>query len=164
VNKCPTATNDTIKCKPTSRQPDCPKNGTLYPSTAWFGECAPVQNDAMSEWTADEKLGYAYLEQNHDKHYSFLLDFINNGLQLFFMAISGLILNFLFVFLMSKWPNVVGMVALFIMEFLQFVIVLAFLYFAVRGEDVVRNYFIGGAILFTAVGIIFNCLLYCFWD
>ena len=80
VNKCPTAANDTIKCKPTSHQPDCPKSGTLYPSLAWFGECAPVQNDAMSAWTADAKLGYAYLEQNHDKHYSFLLDFINNGL------------------------------------------------------------------------------------
>jgi hypothetical protein len=82
------------------------------------------------------------------------------------MAISGLILNLIFVFLMSKYPDFVGMIALFIMEILQFVIILAFLYFAVRGEkgSIVRNWFIGGALLFIAVGIIFNCLLYSFWD
>ena len=39
---------------------------------------------------------------NHDKILSFFMDFINNGLQMTLVALTGIILNLAFVFAMAK--------------------------------------------------------------
>ena len=44
VNKCPITNTSEIICVPTSYSPECPKNGTLYPSVRWFGECDIIQS------------------------------------------------------------------------------------------------------------------------
>ena len=55
---------------------------------------------------------------NHDKIFSFFMDFVNNGLQLILVALTGVILNLFFVYAMAKNSERTGMITLFVMEFL----------------------------------------------
>lgn len=75
---------------------------------------------------------------NHDKISSFFMDFINNGIQLILVALTGIILNFAFVYALAKNSEKTGMITLFAMEFLQFVIILVFVLFVIKSEGMTR--------------------------
>jgi RNA polymerase subunit RPABC4/transcription elongation factor Spt4 len=77
VNKCPSNKDDEIKCLLTSFSSECPKTGTLNPSVRWFGECVLI-NPQMT-MTPKQLEGKAYIDRNHDKIFSFFMDFINNS-------------------------------------------------------------------------------------
>lgn len=82
--------------------------------------------------------GKAYIDQNHDKIFSFFMDFVNHGLELILVAFTGIFLNLAFVYGMAKCSEKIGIVTLFAMEFLQFIIILVFIYFALRSEGMAR--------------------------
>jgi len=92
------------------------------------------------------------------------MDFINNGVQLILVALTGIILNLAFVYAMAKNSEKTGMITLVAMEFLQFVIMLVFVLFVIKSEGTARVAYQVGAALFFIVFIIFNCLLYSFYD
>lgn len=60
--------------------------------------------------------GRDYIYSHHDKLFSFFIDFINYGVELFLVALTGIILNLAFVYGMAKNSERIGIITLFVME------------------------------------------------
>jgi hypothetical protein len=133
----------------------------MIPSTAWFGECVPYDFEFLSE---SEKQGWQYLTQNHDKIFSLYADVIYYGMQLTLTYLLGIFLNYFYIYLMASCSEIMGIVTLVMVELLLFTIIAISCYFAIRSEDTARLAYSSSAISFSLIAIIFNCLLWCFWD
>lgn len=91
--------------------------------------------------------------------------FMNVIGQTIFCLLTAICLNILYIFVMTKAAMILVFAILVLLETLFIIIFSSFMYVALRSENPNSRYtFFIGATLIIVISLVFNCMLYCFWE
>ena len=163
VDKCPTAKDDEISCVPTKQVPNCPKNGTLFITVPRLGLCYPSEIGLPKSVSKEQYAKTLKLIMSNQSYVNTVIQYeADFGIQTVFCLFTAIILNLLSLVLLRYMPRTLLNIMLFMSELLFISSICGLFYVGLRKEEK-EIYFLGGSVVIL-LDVLFNMMLYCFWD
>ena len=134
----------------------------MYPTKEEYRNCIPSNFSKLSD---EEIEGVKRIQQNKCFTKYLIEQFFNVAGQTVFCIVTAAFLNIMYLYVMTKAAMVLGIIMIVSLEILFIAIICGFLYVALRSTDEISTFaFYCGACIMIMIAMLFNCLLYCYWD